>query len=139
MDELIAKLAPQFVELIVLVLGALVLAGKTKLTDYIKAKHANATVEGALLWVNEVVWACVAEANQTVVAGAKAALADGKISKEEYDKQLAEVKRAVAAKATEMTFAKVKDVFGYQIHAQALPLIEAKVEQAVAGTKANPT
>jgi hypothetical protein len=132
--DLVSELVPKLVEAALLLLGAFLAWSRGGISTLIQNKVGAGTKQNALLWVNEVVFAVVAEAQQTIVSELKKDYADGKITKEELTKSLAEVKRRVLAKTRDLTFGRLLDAFGLDFKG-ADTYLNAKVESAVFALK----
>jgi hypothetical protein len=110
-----------------------------QLALFIRARTKSSVGQTLALKANDLIWTLVKEADQVIVAGLKAALADdGKVSPEE----LAKVKKDVVEK-----FKSLWGPFGMQLLAEAVGVdgaaaaetwVNSKVEAAVHDLKATP-
>lgn len=130
------QILPQLVVIGSILLSAIVVYAKTAVGKWIKGKVENQAIEGALLWVNEAVFDEVAAASQTSVRELKRALADGKITPEEYKMALEKVKSGVIKSLKDKTLGRLLGSGVAATTGEAISMIEAKVEAAVPKTKA---
>jgi hypothetical protein len=133
-SQLLADAMPHLVELVLLVLGALVVAARTGLAKLITEKADNELLKKALLFVDNMVFELVSEAYETAAREIEQHFADGKLTKEERGRMLAEVKKDVLAKLKEIVFGKFGDLFGGESATEKV--LSAKVESALPAVKA---
>jgi len=123
----------QFVGLL-LVLG--IAWSKSEFRKLAQSKTKAGLVREALLWLNDLVWDLVGEAEQVAVRELKTALADDKIDKAEYAAGLKAIKDAIVAEALERAFGRLSADGAAASMGEAETLIASKVENAVRMMKA---
>lgn len=131
MESFLANHATEIAALILALVGIGLAWTKGRVAELIAQYIHGSKFRAAMYWFNECVHACVLEATQTKVEALKKALADSKLTSEEYEACLKEVKRAVVNKVVELVYVKVADVFGWEKPVQALTLVNAKVEAEI--------
>jgi hypothetical protein len=83
MQEFVAQAADTLLPIAATLLTALVSWGLTELAKYVRSRTKNEAVNGALQRICHMADTTVAELNQTVADGLRAAAADGKITPDE--------------------------------------------------------
>lgn len=134
--QILSEVMPGLVAAIGGALTLLVVWMRSKTKALIDNKIEHQAVESALNWLNGIVWDAVAAAKQVTVDGLKRDLADGKISKEEYQRLLGEVKAAVVASVLSRAAPKLAGVGIAPAVSDARAIIEDKVEAAIEPVKA---
>ncbi len=129
-SQLAAQIAPPLIQILVVGLGLALAWSKSGLKNLIANKVSSEKGQAALIYVTDVVYALVLEAQQTSVDELKKAYADGKMTQEELVAGLAEVKKRVLGKAKQLTFGRLLNAFNLDPY-QAETLLNAKVEAAV--------
>lgn len=110
--------------------GALVVLWRTRVVQWVKEKIKSETLRTMTFWVNGLVIDVVTAASQTTVRELKKALADGKVSDEEYREGLAKVKAAVVEELLEHVAGPLKEHLGISF-GEAKKKIDRKVEAVV--------
>lgn len=140
MTEQLLDLIPQVIAVILSALTIILTAGKTKIGKAIADKFGEGLAGDALSYAASIALELVLEAMQTTTDELKKALADGKISKEEYENGLSQVKEHVLERLQELTIGKFLKAGIAKDAAHALAINNGLVESAVKKAKpVNPT
>jgi hypothetical protein len=135
-QQLMQTVVPALITVIGVAVPLLVAWLKGKTGRLIRANIQEGLAQKALLAANGVIMDLVGEASQTAVREAKAALADGKISDQEYRDALARIKQDIITKAWSQTGGKLLGSGAVSSEVHGLTTLAAKVEAAVPLAKA---
>ncbi len=117
--------------------AAMLLWARSAINKLISSKTKSNLLQSALVFVNDVVFSIVSDVNQRIVKDARRALADGKITKEEYKSMLKSAKKTALLRAKNLALNSLSDGTGLNDR-QAGELLDAKIEDAVVRMKPNP-
>jgi hypothetical protein len=106
----------------------------------IRQRVKNETAASALTWLTGVVFDYVGHAAQVTVAGLKADLADGKVSKEEYENRLKELKDTMVKDLLDAALGRLQSSGAVPDGARGLDIakgiIDRKIETVLPAVKA---
>jgi hypothetical protein len=129
MSELLKEISPALIDLAGALLTALIAFLGNEARKWIAAKTSSEVTKGALNAAVNVASMVVNSIEKTTVAGAKAALSDGKITKEEYSQLLANAKDSAVSVVKETISAQFPKVAANVVNVVAEHAVEAAVLQ----------
>lgn len=144
-ELMLQKLTPALTELALALVAALILAWRVGLAPWIKSHMEAGLLRNAVEYANEMALKIATRIEQTTVANARAAYADGTIKKEEFQKILEGAKESALSELKALTIGKLLGAGLSNDHAltvagnaleSAVPVAKATV---AAGKSANPT
>jgi uncharacterized membrane protein len=133
---LLEQVVPQLMTLLGLVITAAVVWLKSRTARMIRENVRADGIQKVLLWVNGLVLDAVQEASQTTVKGLKKRLADGDLTREEYESLLSEIKVQMLSRLQAETVGRLLSNGAVLSDVAARQLLSQKVEAAVPLAKA---
>jgi hypothetical protein len=128
------QVGPQLLELAGAVLVVVLAIWKLKAPQWVQAATDNQLLQSALIYASDLVRAFVTKAQATTVADLKAALADGTITKHEYQATLAKLKQTMLNELLAQTLGRLRAAGLTGMDAQNL--LDAKIEEQIPSAKA---
>lgn len=130
------QLLGTLLEIAGVVAAILLFFAKSKLTDLIASSVKSVKTRSAVLHANDVIFATVREMQQTAVRHLKKSLEDGKVTREEYEDGLKEIRKNAVHKITTELLHVLKDAFGFVGYNESAEWVKTRVEAAVHVVKA---
>lgn len=129
------QVAPELAQLAIAALALLTAFVKFGGPQLIKTHTQAGALQTGLLFLSDTISALVTAAEQQTVSHLRKALADGKITRSEFDAALKDIAQDVKDEAFAATIGRLKSSLGWS-DAEARAQIEARVEAAVPHAKA---
>ena len=128
---LMQQVVPQLIVAVGIALPLLIVWLRSKTAKMIRDNVKNEALQKALLWANGLVMDMVGAAQQTSVKKLKRDLADGTVTKEEYTKSMAEIKREMLTKLSDLTVGRLLSTGAAATTAKVVTMLSEKIEAAI--------